>query len=68
VSYVSPQAVLAEMFDHIDALHYFPFLVYTIIVFLDIIHNPIFIENTQRFGDSILSPSSGGSYSVGPNR
>jgi hypothetical protein len=37
-------------------------LIDTIIVFLDIIHL------TQRFGDWILPPSSGGPYSVGHNR
>jgi hypothetical protein len=40
----------------------------TLILFLDIIHRPVFIYNTKRFGDWILSPSSGGTYSVGPNR
>jgi hypothetical protein len=28
----------------------------------------LFIFKTQRFGDWILSPSSGKTYSVGPNR
>jgi hypothetical protein len=32
------------------------------IVFLDVINCPVFIQNTQRFGDWILSPSSGGTY------
>jgi hypothetical protein len=41
--------------------------VYTTIVFLDVIHRPVLFK-TQRFGDWILSPSSGGTYSVGPNR
>jgi hypothetical protein len=31
----------------------------TIIVFLDIIHRPIFLLKTQCFGDWKLSPSSG---------
>jgi hypothetical protein len=31
-----------------------------VIVFLDIIHHPVSIENTQCFGGWILSPSSGG--------
>jgi hypothetical protein len=39
-----------------------------VIVFEDIIRRPVFIYNTQRFGDWILSPSSGGTYSVGLNR
>jgi hypothetical protein len=45
-------------------------------MFLDIIHRPVFIlkhrpvyfSKTQRFGDWILSLSSGKTYSVGPNR
>jgi hypothetical protein len=31
----------------------------TIIVFLDIIHHPFSLFKTKRFGDWILSPSSG---------
>jgi hypothetical protein len=45
------------------------------IIFLDIIHCLVFIQKRppvylkkQRFGDWILSPSSGRTYSVGPNR
>jgi hypothetical protein len=44
-------------------------------MFLNIIHCPIFIQNTvlflfktQRCGDWILSPSSGKTHSVWPNR
>jgi hypothetical protein len=47
----------------------------TNITFLDIIRRLVFIEKppfyflkTQRFGDWILSPPSGKTYSVGPNR
>jgi hypothetical protein len=47
----------------------------TDIMFLDIIHRPVFIQkhrpvyfSVQRFGDWILSPSSGKTSSVGPNR
>jgi hypothetical protein len=39
-----------------------------IIVLLDIFHHPAFVWNTQRFGDWILSPSSGGTLSVGLNQ
>jgi hypothetical protein len=47
--------------------HSVSFLLY--IMFLDIIHRPVFIYlKTKRFGDWILSPSSGKTYSVGPNR
>jgi hypothetical protein len=35
----------------------------TIIVFLDIIHRPVFYLKPQHFADWILSPSSGGTYS-----
>jgi hypothetical protein len=43
-------------------------------MFLDIMHRrfylktALFIFKTQRFGDWILSPSSGKTYSVGLNR
>jgi hypothetical protein len=37
------------------------------ITILDIIYRPVFYSE-QRFGDWILSPSSGGTYSVGSNR
>jgi hypothetical protein len=40
----------------------------TIIVFVDIVHRHVFYLNSQRFGDWILYPSSGGIYSVGPKR
>jgi hypothetical protein len=45
----------------------------TNIMFLDIIHRPVFISNTDLFifqnpGDWIISPSSGKAYSVGSNR
>jgi hypothetical protein len=47
----------------------------TNIMLLDIIHRPVLIQkhrpvcfSKQRFGDWILSPSSGKIYSVGPNR
>jgi hypothetical protein len=33
-------------------------------VFLDIIHRPVFIYSTQSLKDWILSPPSGGTYSV----
>jgi hypothetical protein len=39
----------------------------TNIMFLDIMHRPVYFSK-QRFGAWILSPSSGGTYSVGPNR
>jgi hypothetical protein len=42
-------------------------ITYTDIMFLDITHRPFFIKK-QRFGDWILSPSSGKTYSVGLNR
>jgi hypothetical protein len=35
---------------------------------LDIIHHPVFYLKTRCFGDWILSLSSGGTYSNGPNR
>jgi hypothetical protein len=38
------------------------------ITILDIIHRPIFYLRTWRFGDWILSPSSGGKYSDEPDR
>jgi hypothetical protein len=38
------------------------------ITILDIIHCPVLYLETQRFGDWIPSPSSGGTYSDGPNR
>jgi hypothetical protein len=34
---------------------------------LDIIHHPVFHLKTQRFGDYILAPTSGGTCSYGPN-
>jgi hypothetical protein len=34
-------------------------------MFLDIIHRPVLIQNTQRFGDRILSPSCCRTYSLG---
>jgi hypothetical protein len=37
------------------------------ITILNIIHRPVFYLKTQRFGDWILSSSSGGTYSEGPN-
>jgi hypothetical protein len=37
------------------------------IILLDIIHRPVYFSK-QRFGDWILSPFSGKTYSVGPNR
>jgi hypothetical protein len=37
------------------------------ITILDIIHHPVFYLKTKRCGDWILSPSSGGTYSDGPN-
>jgi hypothetical protein len=40
----------------------------TNIMFLYVIHRPAFVWNTQRFGDWILSPSSGTTYWVGPSR
>jgi hypothetical protein len=43
-------------------------LVTTIIMFLNIIHHPLFyVRHTVFFGDLILSLSSGGTYSVGPS-
>jgi hypothetical protein len=38
------------------------------ITILDIMHHPVLCLKTQRFGDWILTPSSGGTYSDGPNR
>jgi hypothetical protein len=38
------------------------------ITILDIIHRPVLCFKTKRFGDWILTSSSGGTYSVGPNR
>jgi hypothetical protein len=35
-------------------------------VLLDIIHRPVFISIARRFGDWILSSSSGGTYIFGP--
>jgi hypothetical protein len=41
---------------------------YITIKILDIILNPVFYLKTQRFGNCILSPSSGGTYSIGHSR
>jgi hypothetical protein len=38
------------------------------ITILDIIHCPVLYLKISRFGAWILSPSSGGTYSGGPNR
>jgi hypothetical protein len=38
------------------------------IAVMDIIHRPAFYLKTRWFGDFILSPSSGRTYSDGPNR
>jgi hypothetical protein len=54
----------------LGTLHEMPVLCrlkeYVTIRVLDIIHCPIFL--TQRSGDRIMSPSSGGTYLDGPNR
>jgi hypothetical protein len=43
-------------------------MIYTTNTILDIIHRPVFDFEARHFEDWILSPSSGGSYSDGPNR
>jgi hypothetical protein len=41
---------------------------WTLSIVLSLSKTVLFIFKTQRFGDQILSPSSGKTYSVGPNQ
>jgi hypothetical protein len=44
------------------------YILFTMIVFLEIIHHLSFLFRTQPFGDWILSPSTNKTYSLGPNQ